>query len=506
MIPVDAWSNHQTSLPLGRWPDLSRYEPADGRALAVVAVAAVAADVAIRSEIVGVGGATAVAAVALGPVAAGRVGNRRAVALLCVAALLGAFFALRSNPVLLLLDLVAAGGLVVLGASFAKDGDPFDQTVGDVGVRAVCAIAHAVLAPGFVASAVRVLRKGRGATTSAPSPTSWGAVVRGVLLALPIVLLVGALLASADAVFASFFRVPADLGELAVHALLLAIGAWTAGAALRSASGEAAERSARVPRSVVGTTEAMSVLVALATLLTVFAAAQVVAAVGGHQYVERRVGLSYAEHARSGFFQLLAVSAVVLAVLLGVEALSRRARAVVVAVEVVVALTLVVVVVALRRLFLYEAAYGLTLLRVAAVVFAVWIGIVFVLVAIRFAGVAADRAWLLPAATTAAVVLLVAANLVNLDALVVERNVDRFAGTDRLDLFHLTSLGDDALPALVDAVPHLAVQDAEFVRSQVCVGGDGPGGFWRWNRAVAAADRARAQLCPQAESTVRLSK
>ena len=55
-----------------------------------------------------------------------------------------------------------------------------------------------------------------------------GGRIRGLLLALPVVVIVGALLSSADAVFASFFRLP-DLPDVWLHLVLLSIGAFAAG-------------------------------------------------------------------------------------------------------------------------------------------------------------------------------------------------------------------------------------------------------------------------------------
>jgi hypothetical protein len=326
-------------------------------------------------------------------------------------------------------------------------------------------------------------------------------VLRGVLLAVPVVAVNGALLASADPVFASFFRLPADAGDLVLHAVLLAIGAWSAAGLLRTMSAASYE-SPVATRRPLGATEAITVLAALVALFAAFAASQVVATARGAGYVRRTAGLTYAEYARSGFFQLLAVAVITLAVLLVLRAVTdlgddRHRRRFVVVGEVAVVLTLTIVAGAVRRLHLYEQAYGLTMLRLCSVLFAVWVGAVYVLLGVALAGVGRRRAWLVPAAIAVALVGLLAADAVNLEAVVVHRNVDRFAGTDRLDVDALAlGLSDDAVPALVDSLPVLPPAQATTLRARICAGPvTATGGLWAFNASHHHAVAARRRAC-----------
>ena len=100
------------------------------------------------------------------------------------------------------------------------------------------------------------------------------------------------------------------------------------------------------------------------------------------------VGLdvSYADYARKGFFQLLAVAAMTLVLLLVARAMAtppdnrRLDTAVLVPALAACVLTLLIVLVAIRRLNLYGAAYGQTMLRLYSTLFAAWVGAVFVIV------------------------------------------------------------------------------------------------------------------------------
>src|SRR2546426_12742653 len=78
---------------------------------------------------------------------------------------------------------------------------------------------------------------------------------RGVLIALPIAALLAGLLAAADPVFASFFNLNIDLGQLLLDASLVAVGSFVAAGLLRLALGEPPDRGGG-PAWGVGATEA----------------------------------------------------------------------------------------------------------------------------------------------------------------------------------------------------------------------------------------------------------
>ena len=490
MTPTDL-SPSSLELP-GLDLDLSVVEPVDGRALAGVGAAAVAFD-AFGHRGPGLAAFVLVSALTAALVATGRVRNPTARVAALAAPVFGVLLAVRLSPALVLLDLAAACALLALAASAARGGDLLDLTLPDLARRAVLAAGHGVAAPGFVLG-------GDGPLHLPGGDRRWAGVVRGALLAAPVVLVVGLLLGAADPVFASWFTVEADAGDLVAHGLLLLIGAWGAGGLLRSASA-ATPAPLREPSPRLGFVESLTVLGSLVALYAAFAAAQVVAALGGADRVLRTAGLSYAEYARQGFFQLLAVATITLAVLLAVRACAdlsspgRRRRFVVLA-EVAVGLTLVIVAVAVHRLRLYEHAYGLTLPRLFAVAFAVWVGMVFVLLAVSLAGVHDRRRWLVPAAILAGLATVLGLNVADPEALVVRRNVATWERTGRLDVAHLAGLSHDALPAIEDALDHLDPAAGAEIRAAVC---DGPPperrGVLGFSLSAARASDARQRIC-----------
>ncbi len=182
----------------------------------------------------------------------------------------------------------------------------------------------------------------------------------------------------------------------------------------------------------------------------------------------RTTGLTWAEYARSGFWQLLAVTALVLVVVAAAvrwaprsqQGDGRVARA---ALGLLLALTLAVAASALMRLSLYEQAYGATRARLLAAAVEVWLVVVLLLVAwtgARWPGAgeagARGTATALPRAVAASAGLaLLALAALDADALVARRNVDRhLAGVaaSTLDTAYLGSLSADAVAEL-DRLP-----------------------------------------------------
>lgn len=458
--------------------DLSVKRPADLRVVGLALVGGVAVDLALQAGVVGVAGALSVAVASVTLLVSGRLANPQARALAALAPLFGVWLALRTSPWLIVPDVLAAGGVLVLAASYARGGSILALSVPRMLARAIVAAMHGVAGPAF---AWRPLAARR------PQTARWAPFLRGLALAVPVLVVLGVLLGSADPVFASFFDVPADLPDVMGHLVLVAFGAWATAGLLRLASASASglARLELPTDRRLGATEATMVLGGLVLLFSAFAGAQVVALAGGAEKVLRTEGLTYAEYARSGFFQLLAVAALTLCTLMTVRAATRleqtAARRFVVPAEAAVVLTLVVVVSALQRLYLYERAYGLTMLRLYSQVFAVWIALVFVLLGLSMAGVGRERQWFLPVACGAGLVLLLGLNLANPEAVVVTRDLDRARAGLEVDpgyLLELTYGSTDAVPALMANLSALAPPERALVVRDLACSSDLDGHGW----------------------------
>ncbi|PKV81545.1 DUF4153 domain-containing protein [Nocardia fluminea] len=245
-----------------------------------------------------------------------------------------------------------------------------------------------------------------------------------------------------------------------------------------------ASDSAR-PRRLWSRSEWMLPVGALTVLFAVFVGAQFVALFGGDDYVQRTAGLTYAEYARSGFWQLSAVSVLTLAVILSVlrwsvqdTAADRRSLRVLL--SAVSVLALVIVCSALGRMWTYQQAYGFTVLRLLVTTCELWVGLVYVLVLVAIARL--RWGWVSRAAIGTALGTLIALALLNPEHLVAERNIDRWQTSGRLDADYLSGLSPDILTALDPLPAHLRAPIEMSIRYDL-----EDDHWWSWNFSRSSA-------------------
>jgi len=435
----------------------------------LVAVVAVAFDLAAHQRLASLAATSFVGVAVVALVVSGRIRNRQALGLGCGAVVIALFLSLRSSPWLVPLDVIAAAGLLVLTAGYATGGSVSSLTGSSLVRRGGRFLVSTFLAPSYAFGCIAAWVPAR----SEQRRQRLVAVARGIGLAVPVVVVLALLLASADAVFASLFSLPTDVGSVLGHVGLIGLGVIVASALFVEASSSVVADTPLLPHAI-GPTESSVVLGAIAVLYAAFAVVQVVTARGGAGHVIETAGLTYADHAREGFFQLLAVAAITLAVVGGLRVVTaagtrRQQVSLVVLSEVVVALTLVILAVALDRLRLYEGAYGATMLRLACTAFAWWLAAVFVLVAVVSAGIGRRRSWIGGAVVLSALVGLVGWNLVNPEQLVVERNLAMARSGEReLDVGYLWLLSDDAVPAMAASLPTAPPGDRGALLERIC--------------------------------------
>ena len=207
---------------------------------------------------------------------------------------------------------------------------------------------------------------------------------------------------------------------------------------------------------------ATDVALALGTLNVLFAAFVVVQIgwlFGGEALVLRTTGLSYAEYARRGFFELMGVAGLLLPVLLGAQALIPASDSRTLRLYRRLALSLVLLLGAIllsagARMRLYVHYYGISTDRLYATAVMIWLAIVFVWLALT---VLRSRPRTFAAGlVTSGFVVLFTLNLLNPDALVARANLARGdtgrTGAAGADLRYVASLGGDAVPVLVAAL------------------------------------------------------
>jgi hypothetical protein len=282
------------------------------------------------------------------------------------------------------------------------------------------------------------------ALTGAGRGATFGPAARGAALAALLALVFVPLLASADKAFAEILDGLAPAFDLpATRAVVAGLFLGLGGALLFVAVAPFRPRPLRVRRTL-SRTEWVLPLGALVALLSAFVLLQIAALFAGDGHVLATAGLTYAEYARSGFAQLLVVAALTLAVIAAAGRWARDGGSLLRALLAALCLlTLVVLASALKRLGLYEEAYGVTRLRFAAHAILLWLGALFVLVL-----AARGARWLPRAALTVTLASVLTFALADPDRRIAAWNVDRYERTGKIDAEYLAQLSADAIPAL----------------------------------------------------------
>ena len=316
-------------------------------------------------------------------------------------------------------------------------------------------------------------------------------VTRGLFLAIPLLLAFGGLFTAADAVFETFVVevFGFDVAELFGHVFLTLFFAWAVAGLLwvallaRNPESLAFARPAALSLTIV---EVGVVLGLLDALFLAFVVVQVRYLFGGGERVVETVGLTYAEYARHGFFELVTVAALALPMLLLVHWLLRaenraHERAFRALSGIMVALLFVIVASALQRMYLYTQQFGLTELRLYTTIFMLWISVVLAWLVLTVLRGRRDRFAFGVLTTGFAAILLI--NALNPDALIARVNVDRMVAGKEFDAYYLTLLSADAAPVLVESLPRMSEPDRRMIEEDLQNRwADAEGRDWRtWN-------------------------
>ena len=324
------------------------------------------------------------------------------------------------------------------------------------------------------------------------------AVMHGVLFALPCLLIFGGLFMAADAVFDKIVRKAfhVNLQQVFTHFFVAAFFAWCVGGYLRGllwGKEISIIKEKRLARVSLGIIEGAVVLVALDLLFLVFVLVQVRYFFGGSALVQATTGLTYAEYARGGFFELVAVAALLLPLLLFLHWLIAQSgpkgeQVFRVLAGVQILLLFVIMVSAFQRMRLYQAEYGLTEQRLYPTAFMGWLVVVFLWFVMTV--LSGRRQRFAFGAMVAGFLLIIALYALNPDRLIARTNLARAKTGRTFDAGYATRLSADAVPELVATLPDLSPQDRCAVAAGILKRWALPQASdwrtWSWSRAHAA--------------------
>lgn len=349
----------------------------------------------------------------------------------------------RDSPVLVGLDIILLVIFLPMLALGAREVRMAATGLSQIGVALVTTGAQALAGPPLLVASDLPWRKlPRGSATKTA-----GVVLRGLLIALPALLVFGALLSSADKEFAKVLGRLFDFNprELILHLFITAVATGICAGFLRSfAISGPAPMPARPSflRMPVAETNIAIGLVDL--LFAVFVAVQ------SRYFFGEATSMSHSEYARRGFFELVWVVALVMPMLLIVEWLVGRSVLFRVLAGVQVALVLVIAASAWRRMQLYRDEFGLTRLRFFTTAFMIWVAVLLIWFAITV--LTGNRGRFAIGALASAVAAVVMLHAINPDAIIVRTNLERAANGQRpFDDRYAMQLSDDAAEELVRA-------------------------------------------------------
>lgn len=162
-------------------------------------------------------------------------------------------------------------------------------------------------------------------------------------------------------------------------------------------------------------------------------------------------GVTYAEYARKGFFELVAVTLINLSILLiinnGVKKEGKLYMAIKVLNSLLVAFTFIMLLSAHFRMSLYENTFGLTYLRILTHSFMVYI--LFLLIVALYK-IWNDKIRILKAYIVISIISYLIVNFMNIDVIIAKNNIARYKETQKIDFYYLTLLSYDAVPYIAE--------------------------------------------------------
>lgn len=294
-------------------------------------------------------------------------------------------------------------------------------------------------------------------------------VVKGILMTIPVLVVFLILFSSADLIFQKYVSYFIDIEPetilrciLVLIATLVYIGAYSY--SFQERENKVATRQNNKNHSV-GHIENSILLGSVNVLFFIFILVQLTYLFGGESNISIQ-GFTYAEYARRGFFELIAVAIISLLLLLTTEkyvvkketdhAIGFKVLSTALVVQVILIMAS-----AFTRLSLYEEAYGFTTLRLYSYAFIILLAVVFCLLLYKIYKDKRDNTFAFRVFISISLFLAVM-NFLNPDAFIARRNIERFTATGKLDIYYLNHLSDDAIP---DTIKILNISNEDLKKS-----------------------------------------
>ncbi len=427
-----------------------------------------------------------------------------------IAVLISGGFAWRSSPSLRLFDLCIIA-LCLSFASFATQG-------GRVVISSLLEYLFAFFSTCVELALGGVSLIAYGINWKADVDSPWlKLMVRGltgIAMATPLLLLFGALFCSADQMFKhvidSTFKI--NGGAVCSHIFFSLLAAYLVGGFVSGLVFKGNTKYMNLTKSKpfsLGLLETSVIFALVDILFMLFVLVQFQHFFGGAKVVENTLGLSYAEYARSGFFELVWAAVLVLPMvlfghwLLPDTKLAQNIFKLLAGWQIM--MVMVIIASAIERMHLYQLEYGLSELRVYATALMGWLALMFAWMAITV--LRNQREKFAFGAFVSGILVVIGLHAMNPDALIAKVNLNRVASGHNVDTDYLASLSSDADVALADGLDKLDVAPrakiAEKLKQSLEIESKQDWRSWSVSRSISlAALKTKKGLLTEAKNPV----
>ena len=279
----------------------------------------------------------------------------------------------------------------------------------------------------------------------------------GILISIPIILLLISLMSIADSIFNKLFEdtiknLNIDFGNIIYRIFLFAVFVIITFAYLLSLKSDMHklkkddfnEINIKFDVIIVSTT-----LVLVNAILSIFTLVQFKYLFSGGKLPE---GFSYAEYARKGFFELVFISVIIIFILMmsiNIKRIENSIGKIIYSIvqSILVINVYVILYSAFKRMNLYEAQFGYTILRVFTELIMLFLAILFLL---GFVRIWKENLNLTKAYIVVSILAISLLPYTNMDVYITKKNIKLYKETNKIDILYLTSLSDEVIPELLN--------------------------------------------------------
>lgn len=276
---------------------------------------------------------------------------------------------------------------------------------------------------------------------------------KSLLIAIPIILVIILLLSSADSIFGSLFNSVSEFISRAFESetisdiitriiFIIVCFVYIIGFLITFIKKDDTEKQERVTKKInLSTLTANMILISLNIIYLIFSIIQ-------FRYLFMNAGktpdFDYATYARTGFFQLMFVSFINLALLKTIK--DTEGRLIKTLKILLVIFTMIIVISAMFRMYLYEQEYGYTYLRLFVYFILATEILILMPILMNICGQKLDT---FNISLKIIICMYIILNFINIDYIIARNNIDRYLANpeeNRLDAFYISNFtGTDAI-------------------------------------------------------------